>query len=430
LVGVGAASASAVTTQCSGVNIAGQGANVLKIAMQNVWGPDFNTSTTATACSGTQGTGGKPTVTYTSTSSGIGLESWGVAKHAASFAPTNGFVGTEEPPNEVQKGEIEANETTLVPSTVQSIPVAQESIAVIAHLPANCTATSTAFPGRLVLNNVTLQAIFLGTITTWNQITDGGDSISGAGCNAATPITRVVRLDSAGTSHIFKKYLNLVNASPFETESATSQNWNELSEGAGNSVWPKAAAVVRPAKTGDTALVAKVAETAGSIGYAGLSNARANSAFVPPSGGPNTATFWIPVQNNGVGTKKITYVDPSTNGEATVAADANCAKTKYTNGKGTKFPPSSTALEWNEVTTATKQKNFTICGIAYVLSLSKYSAYPATSEGEALTANNFLQFVLSTKEGGGQLLIENHDYEALPKALVKEAVKGAQTLVF
>jgi hypothetical protein len=439
LLAVGATSAAAAT-QCSGAGITGQGAAVMKIAEQNVWGPEFNTSANAKACSGTQGSGGKPTVAYTSSSSGVGLESWGVAKHAASFAPTNAFIGTEEPPNPTDKTEIEANEVTKVANSLQTIPVAQESIVVIVHLPTGCTATNTIkkapFPGRLVLGNVTLLKIWTGEINTWKQVDEAeaasanGDSVSGSDCNTETPITRVARLDSAGSTHILKKYLDLISNTAFETELATTETWGELAEGSGNTVWPKAANVVRPAKTGDGAEVSKVAETVSSIGYGGLADARANTAFVPATGGPGTATFWTPIQNTGIATTKVKYADPSTDGESATTANANCAKTKYTNGTGTKFPPKSTADTWNEVTTATKEKEYPICGFTYELALSKYSAYPSTSEGEAITANNYLLFELETEAGGGQLLIADHDYEPIPTKLLKEARAGATLVGF
>jgi ABC-type phosphate transport system substrate-binding protein len=425
---LGAAGASAAT-QCSGASITGQGAAVMKIAEQNVWGPGFHTSTNAAACSGTQGGGGEPTVAYTSSSSGVGLESWGVNKGVASFAPTNAFIGTEEPPNPTDKTEIEANETTKVANSLQTIPVAQESIVVIVHLPTGCTATNTVkknpFPGRLVLGNATLQGIFLGTINTWGQIKDGGDELSPESCDA-DPITRVVRLDSAGSTHILKKYLDLINSTAFETESATTESWGELAEGTGNTVWPKAEiSVVRPSKTGDSAEVAKVAETPGSIGYAGLADARANAAFIPASGGSGTSTFWTPIENNGTAVAKPKYADPSTNGEEAATANANCFDTKYTNGSGTKFPPKLTSDTWNTVTTATKEKNYPLCGITYELALSDYQAYPSGTEPEAITVNNYLLFELNTETGGGQALILGHDYEPLPAKLVKEAAKGA-----
>jgi ABC-type phosphate transport system substrate-binding protein len=433
LAGLGATGASAAT-QCSGANITGQGAAVLKIAEQNVWGPGFHTSANPAACDGSQGSKGEPTVNYTSTSSGVGLDSWGVAKGVASFAPTNAFIGTEEPPSPADKAEIEANETTKVANSLQTIPVAQESIVVIVHLPTGCTASNTIkkdpWPGRLVLNNTTLQKIWLGEITKWSQITDSGDSLSGAGCEPNTPITPVVRLDSAGSTHILKKYLELINSTGFETESATTATWGELAEGAGNTVWPKAAGVVRPAKTGDSAEVSKVAETPGSIGYAGLADTRANSAFVPAAGGPGTSTFWVPLENNGTTTAKPKYADPSTDEESATTANANCASTSYTNGKGQKFPPKATDDAWNEVTTSTKEKKYPLCGITYELALSKYSAYPGTSEGEATTVNNYLLFELETEANGGQQLIVGHDYEPIPTKLIKEARAGAALVTF
>jgi ABC-type phosphate transport system substrate-binding protein len=176
-----------------------------------VWDPSFNTSTYKYACSGSK----KPTVTYDSTSSGTGLKSWGAEPKEAkevSFAPANAFIGTDEPPNASQKKEIESHETTLTPSTLMTIPVAQESIAIIVNLPAGCTATSTAASGRLALNDSTLQGIFAGTVTKWSQITEDGDKLSGSGCGAETAITPVVRVDQSGTTHIFKRFLGVINS--------------------------------------------------------------------------------------------------------------------------------------------------------------------------------------------------------------------------
>ena len=70
---------ASAATQCSGVNVTGQGANVALNAHEFVWDPDFNSSANVTACAGgkKQGTGGKPTVGFTKSSASVGLESWG-----------------------------------------------------------------------------------------------------------------------------------------------------------------------------------------------------------------------------------------------------------------------------------------------------------------------------------------------------------------
>jgi ABC-type phosphate transport system substrate-binding protein len=419
----GAASAA---TQCSGSNIVAAGSTLQKLAQKEVWEPEFNKSTNAKACSGAQGSKAKPTVSYESIGSGAGLEKWGVKGHAfeaGSFA----IVTTDEPVNAADKSTIESHAEKADSESVQTIPVIQGAVALIVNLPANCTATSTPAPGRLVLNNTTLEGIWHGTITKWSQITEEGDTVSGAGCVPTTEIQHVVREDGSGTTHIFKAYLALISSTPFETEKGESKDWLQIDEGAENTTWPKADAVLRA--SGGGGLVKKVAETPSSIGYANLADARANGGF-STTGGPTTSKFWVEVQDSGVTTKKAKYADPSTDADSAGLANANCAKTKYTNGKGTKFPPKSTADTWNEVTTNTKEKNYPICGLSYDMVLSKYSAYPGTSEGEATTASNFLTYVLEKKTGGGQLAIVNHDYEPVPTNLLKEANEGALRATF
>ncbi len=432
LVAPGAASAS-LGTQCSGANVTGQGANVAKIAQQTVWDPTFNTSTSKAACSGTQGSKGKPLVAYTTSSAATGLESWGANKHlGTNFSSTNAFIGASEPPNATQKAEIESFETTLVAQALASIPTFQTAIAVIVNLPANCVATSKKDKGRLELNNVTLEGIFRGTITKWSQIKEDGDTLSGAGCNAESAITPVVRLDGAGTTHIFKKYLSLISNATFTDEKESNQTWNGTSEGTLNTDWPKAANVVRPAKTGDTAIDTKVAETPGSISYTTFAEARANGSFTPSpgTGGPNTARFWVPLQNNGLGTEKAKYADPSSNKDVAALGDSNCKNTEYTNGE-VAFPPASVLEPWDEVTTRTTEKKYTLCSIVVELAFTSYSAFPGTSLEEATTVHDFFRFVTDSKGNGGQKLIAGHDYLALPKGpVLSEAQKGVEKIGF
>ena len=65
-----------------------------------------------------------------------------------------------------------------------------------------------------MLGNKTLEQIFQGTLNPWTELDkDGGDVLMGAGCSST--ITRVVRLDFAGSTHILKKYLDLIEPEPF-----------------------------------------------------------------------------------------------------------------------------------------------------------------------------------------------------------------------
>jgi ABC-type phosphate transport system substrate-binding protein len=435
LVAPGAASAS-LGVQCSGSNITGQGSSLQKLAQQTVWDGDFHTTTATRACNGTQGSKGTPEVTYNSTGSGAGLESWGANGSATTnFGASNAWVSTDEPPNSEQIKEIEAHGRTEIsdPGTLLTIPVLQGAVAIIVNLPAGCEGASKVNAHRIVLNNVTLEKIYAGEITKWSEITDNEDKLvaeKGKTCNPETAITPIARKDGSGTTHIFKKYLDLISRGSFETEKAETKTWTEISEGTENTTWPKAANVVKPTATGGGALVSKVAETPSSIGYANLADARSNKSFAPPLGGPYTSRFWVELQNNGTATTgTITYVEPSTNGDSEATANANCSDTEYTNGEEVPFPPSSVTEPWNEVTTSTTEKNYPLCGLTYALSLHSYSKYPGTTLQEATTAENFLYYVLGVGPQGGQSLINNHDYLALPSGpVLTEATSGVEKI--
>jgi ABC-type phosphate transport system substrate-binding protein len=422
-----AANAGTLGKQCSGENITGQGSSLQKLAQQNVWTPNFITSANAKACNGTQGSKGIPTVTYTSVGSGAGMEAWGINGHA--FEGTNGYVGTDEPPNEKQREEIQSHSSAPSTSTLETIPVIQGSVAIIVHLPTGCKATSISNPGRLVFDNVTLEKIWSGAITKWSQITENGDAISGltksSKCNTESAITRVVRKDQSGTTSIFKKYLYLIDQEPVDGE----LTWRQISEEKPNvEDWP--GVVTRPSGTGGGEEVKMVGETQSSIGYANLADARSNATFYPPTGGKDKGTFWAPVQDNGLEQEGEKYADPSTNLEAKEKASANCANTEYTNGE-TSFPPASTLDVWNEVTTRTTEPKYPLCGLSYDLTFTEYSKYPGTSLRQATTANNYLIWVLQTSVGGGQALIKTkEDYLGLPSSLEGEAKKGAEATKF
>lgn len=424
-----------VAEQCSGANITAQGSSLQKVLQQQVWTTAFHTSSDSLACSGTQGDGLKPTVAYAATGSGAGLRSWGAAnktKEELAYGTTNAFIGTDEPPNEIQIGEIESHESKYFSSTetLESIPVAQESVAIIMHLPTGCTATSTVAEGRLVVNDTVLQGIFAGTVKTWGELTgsaDGGDAITGTGC-ASDPITPVVREDQSGTTHILKRYLNLINAVPLAIEGGVSRTWGELSEASRNTEWPKAAGVLRTTAEGGGEEAAKVAATPGSIGYVNLAEARENTAFVPPSGGANRSTFWAEVENGhkGTGSKtKNTYQDPATNRDETAKASANCAKTTYTNGEEP-FPPATVRSAWNAVTTSVqlKEKTYALCGLTYDLAFTNYAHVPSATEAEATTVRTYLEFV--TAKAQGQTLLAGNDYSPLPKNIITRAEQGAR----
>ncbi len=353
-------------------------------------------------------------------------------------------------------------------SRSKTIPVAQGAVAVIVHLPAGCLAKSeveqkgkTNKLGRLALDHATVEGIYRGTIKTWKQAleaqgTDGNDSIT---CSVPSEvedtIRPVVRLDSSGTTHIFKTYLSLVNGSKFEAEAFPEEingkktgcgaalpeeekAWAEVAQGCQNQRWPAAAGVLRPTEPGNPGVVKTVATTASTIGYADLAVAREFGFFSKKGeGGENkkgTSTkqgeqnvrFWAELQNNT--SSPATFNDPSFKGDVEAASNSNCKHTVYTNEAGKAFPPSSTRELWNAAKAELKEQDYSICGLTYDLAVREYKPYltgigtEAEEKARATTVRDYLQYEVSSKGGAKEL--KNHDYEGLPSAVRKEAEAG------
>ena len=83
------------------------------------------------------------------------------------------------------------------------------------------------------------------------------------------------RSDKSGTTHVFKKFLEQVNNTPFEAEEGTfacscakgaeSKDWEQVSEGCENQRWPVAAEVIRPKNSGNQGVVEEVGKNASSL---------------------------------------------------------------------------------------------------------------------------------------------------------------------
>jgi ABC-type phosphate transport system substrate-binding protein len=451
--------------QCEGASILGRGSTFQgAVAQDSVWNPDFGTSANGTACNGTQGTGAKPKVEYLQTAeedrgSGACLKAFGVGVTVAKFDRYS-FCGTDEAPNATQKGEIEGFAVGAEAKSLETIPVLQGAVTISVHLPAGCTASAefkegekTIKLGRLALNDKTLEGIYRGTINKWSEITDGGDKLvaeKGKTCNAETAITRVVRKDKSGTTHIFKEFLastDRLNGAGEENKAAEEKwvekpgierTWREVASGSENPEWPEAANVVRPAGNGGPEVVAKVAATESSIGYADLADTFNNGSFDKKSlgGGEKQNKFWVELQKKTIA--PVLYADPASKKDTETVGNANCGKTVYTNGEEV-FPPTSTRELWNAAQAQLNESTYSLCGLSYDLVLRQYGKYhdelgglgAQPTEAQATTAESYMMFELNTKTaGGGKLIAENHEYEKLPSSLVDEAEDGVEEVGF
>ncbi|MFI4977202.1 MAG: hypothetical protein ACHQC8_00770 [Solirubrobacterales bacterium] len=293
-------------------------------------------------------------------------------------------------------------------------------------------------------------------ITKWSQITENGDTVSGAGCNSEEEINRVVRLDKSGTTHLFKEFLAEASENtkleevPFEAEKfgepeagkgfpcgvelePANKTWGQVATGCENQRWPNGTkAVVRPANSGNTGVIETVAATSSSIGYGDMAQVR------PTFGaGGGTSEFWVEVQHNFEPKKPATaatYADPSSNGDSKTVAESNCAGVVYTNGKE-KFPPKDTRALWNAVRAKIKEGKYSICGLTYDLLLDEGSKYTKETEsaltlGGATSAVDFQLWINNAVANGGSSLIKKHDYTALPDPIADKAEEGLNEVIF
>jgi ABC-type phosphate transport system substrate-binding protein len=437
LMAPGAANAEPPLEHCKGVAIEGKGASLQKLAQISIWNPNFTLGTNANPLACPAG----PTVKYTSTGSGPGLESWGQEKtvEPLNYGPKNAYIGSDDPSTEAQKAEIETNTGG---GKVLEIPVLQESIAIIVHLPTGCTVTGGPEPGRLGLVDATVEKIFRGADTKFSQILNKAKLV-GAECETkgTQHIRRVVRLEGSGTTSIFKKWMFGVFGKPVEG----TETWFNLSLGAHNTVWPAESTDELTRGKGGSGVAAEVAseehisKTEGKIGYVALADARNNENFDgAKSGGSGTNKFWAAVEHEKVlegGVKVAKYNDPATNGDVAAKGNANCAATNYVNGKK-KFPPPTVLETWVEVRSNKVEKNYSICGFTYDYSLTSFKAVKgsaeAPTEGSVRTAYDYLKWVENEEAEGGQALIgaAGTDYTGLPANVLKISQEGVEKINF
>jgi ABC-type phosphate transport system substrate-binding protein len=407
------AASAALPGHCKGTSTEGAGSS-LQAEAQGVWDPGFSANKGVGCPSGA-------TVKYHSIGSGAGYKEWFVNHNFG----TVGFVGTDNTVNLAEKEGVEKEVETGKTSKLLTIPVLQGAVTIVVNLPENCTANSKVAAGRLALDQSTIEGIYKGSITTWKQIEEvegAGNELIGASCVKTTPITPIVRLDGSGTTHIFKKFLNLSNGSLLPSEDAKEHTWAELGEGSLSKIWPTAGKVVKASSETGPGLLKTVAAPPGSIGYANLADARniGNGGFT----GQSAQRFWVELENsNKKGKRK--YADPSTTSDSTTVGESNCKKTEFSNGSGT-FPPPTVDAPWNEVTAKAASKTYALCGLTYDLVLTNYEAFTGGTATEAQTVIDFENYVRSKK--GGAKEIKAHDYSALPKTLTPEAQKGIELI--
>ena len=410
---ISASGASALGPQCSGSNAQGLGA-WLQIQAQQRWSSKseqgFNGSKHSLACSGSQGSGGTPSVNYTPLGSAGALRTWGAEDgilHTGEFEGTYHFLGTDIAPSGPvgEAGSMLANMKKALGSDVAVVPVTQTSIAIAAHPPALPAHTPCSVPK---ITPTQLQKVFSGEIKNWRQIGTASDSSIGGDCDQA--ITRIVREESAGTTYQFKHFLNSVNGAPLACTGKEKRTWAQLQapfgvESSPNVQWPrnsdcqpgegKVTTVSPGLGEGEAGALIYVAENAGTITYGSLPGAQQ----------------WSPGQIIDV-FNGIKYADP-----ATAENGANCAGAKYTRPAGWE---SGVNVDWSGVygsdpNVGESSKNaYPICTLTWDV-----AATDRFTEKQATTVHDYLAFAVAKE--GGQAAVRKAGYRDLPASIAEAA---------
>jgi len=399
----------------------------------------FNASTNPTGhgCSAAARTSAGPPpvpgstlVRYTPSGSGAGRRAFGASTTVGQAGVRNtnyAFGGADEAPTAAEIAAANEGPTTGSGdnATLHTIPVAQSSVAVVVKLPANCTVAANSTNRRI--SRTALAAAFAGTATTWSTVLPGA-TLTGTGCS--TPVTRVARLDSSGTTFAFKNYLRAIDPTSFPTSQ-------------GNTVWPNdtgSTAVVRGAANGaGSQLDALNARANGGIAYADLATARDKGFDWQTGLGANSdPTFWLYVERStGV------YATPavSNNAGATgVNRGSNCVNTTYANAGGAALP--ATTASWYDVTANETSGGYSLCALTYALAWAQPSQanvgslQPAITQDQARAARDYLGFAVEEKTGlngtprAGQSQLAEAGYQKLPEDVRTEARTGVSTLTW
>ncbi len=304
---------------------------------------------------------------------------------------------------------------------------------------------------RLRLTQAQVEGIFAGTITTWGALVSGianpaGDVLATLNANYCSnyPITRVVRLDSSGTTFVQKDFLSTLAPATWKPLKSTVESLNTAwplvgqlytfdfnSDGdtadGGEANQPQ---LRRGFTAGNGGLVQAASTTDGSIGYSDLATARsgASGAFVRAAGADDT--YWVEVGKPG---DPSSYVDPATDqvdgftpaaGADPTKKGSNCASA-VVSGVPTGDDP--TLKSWSAAGTANTGA-YAICGLTYALAFDDYKGVYSSAAGynealeeqKARTVKDYLTSIIGGVAVGGspfnqgQTDLSKFDYSPLP----------------
>lgn len=506
-----AAHADFTLKACEGGAIQGEGSSLQKVAQLSYWSTsEVFGSPQAPGCGQS---GLAPQVTYQSKSSGCGLDAMGAGdpSNGCTFQSNPSFVseakgyrdGTDrfgasdfapnpEEETNIDNGPAGGQHT----GSIHVIPVAGAAISVVVHFPEGCAlqnpeggsgngdtstggandpsgkATGDKFSNqtlRVHIDAKKLEEVWEGDLTTWGQIVPAADFLEKAingvsksqGECASTPIVRIVRFDTSGTTFNFKAYLSLL---PSPGNDGGTKLWTSGPVAANSTEWPVTSAtdlkvpspvngsnectesthICKAAAEGGGSLASAVEKTNGAIGYLDLATAREkhfdmteNKTGEPGAVGfeetKNDRLYWLPLQtvNSEGNVIGANYVEPTADPTAhdnplglSSTKGANCSGADY---RGIPSTPAGdpTLGDWSSAT-ATGGTTYPVCAITYDLAFDDDAPVYGNTTPEQEKARTVKDYLTAVVDNSGGL--RAFDYATLPLTLVTDAQTGVAAI--
>jgi ABC-type phosphate transport system substrate-binding protein len=374
-----------------------------------------------------------PSNTYTSTSSGEGLEQFGAvgATIKNKETPFPEFIGDDVGFESTKLKNMKA----AGGSNVMSVPVAQSAIAAIVSLPEGCSVkvVNTAKAPILLADNLA-QVWGLHLPPNWAELLQNVTFEHAGNACEGEPL-RLARASASGTTCGFKRFFADLNSAKAEdnAEWKAKVETGESCLGTAKSQWPEGTLPLEEAPIGGTSQPLKkgstevlgVFENPNTIGYADLADAIATGKFLPKGlplvhsnlEGLSFQSFFVEVGNGPYGsTAKFGSASPEgTHGES------NCSKAAYPTA-----PKVAPGEEWYKVVQSNleKEEGYPICTLTYDDVWQDYaSASLPYNEELAHTTLAFLHYEVTKGQG---LLTAKH-YDGLPAGEITEAAEKGVT---
>lgn len=419
-VGLAAGPGSAFAVECE--KIAGSGSS-LQAAQQSKW---IEKKGKFVGCTPSE----EPVITYLSTSSGAGLEEFGMEKGNKVLKPREGhldaFVGTDDPPNKATLLQAKEATTEGAESTKAiTVPTVAAPVSVIIHPPAECVPTAAEFK----LTNEVLDKLWIGFYANWKTFltaavgAGGFEEKTAKACENAV-IKHEVRSDSSGTSFAFKQYLSQIDAT----------EWNSVGKEfvTDEPTWPVGTGKITEHEEGGKKVPNKgsggeakaVGLEAGSVGYVNLANA-AEGEFIKYAA--KGTKFWARIRNAGAagdpeGTGKV--------GNCPEAVTLTAKQKEEAKGEGAE---GVNGPNWSTVHLASTGTAgfYPICTLTYDVGWEAYTvkkleaAEEYNKKGTAVENTSELYFIFMTGSGQAVGKIANY-YSKLPEGIVAVAKEDAK----